>query len=138
MDFVPTHFNRRFDVEMGFCKIRAASTCIGGGKKQVCQCLLVCRKSSKWPSISLKSHNSWWELVLWRLVKAAVKSPDSPRPKTVQQDCSIIMTVLVSFFNVDGILHRELVPPGQTVNQQFYLNVLKRLCESLRWKRPEK
>jgi len=26
---------------------------------------------------------------------------------------------------VDGILHREFVSPGQTINQQFYMNVVK-------------
>jgi hypothetical protein len=44
----------------------------------------------------------------------------------------------MSLFDVDGIVHREFVSPGQTVNQNFYLNVLKRLCENLRRNRPEK
>ena len=30
--------------------------------------------------------------------------------------------------------HREMVPPGQAVNQQFHLNVLKQLLESLQRK----
>jgi len=34
-------------------------------------------------------------------------------------------------------VHKEFVPPGQTVNQQFYLEVLKRLRESVRNNRPE-
>jgi hypothetical protein len=42
-----------------------------------------------------------------------------------------------SFFYADGIVHKEFVPPGQTVNQQFYLKVVKRLCDSIRKKRPE-
>jgi len=41
------------------------------------------------------------------------------------------------FFNANGIVHKEFVPPGQTVNQQFYLEVLKRLRDSVREKRPE-
>jgi len=57
--------------------------------------------------------------------------------KTVLQVHSSIKTLLI-FINVDGILHREFVPLGQTINQQFYLNVVKRLHESLRRKRPEK
>ena len=65
------------------------------------------------------------------------KSPNSPRSQEAQQVRSIVKTLLVSFFNVDGIVHREFVPPGQTVNQQFYLNVLKMLRESMRRKRPE-
>jgi hypothetical protein len=38
---------------------------------------------------------------------------------------------------MDGIVHKEFVPPGQTVNQQFYLQVLKRLRNSVWKKRPE-
>jgi hypothetical protein len=34
--------------------------------------------------------------------------------------------MLISIFDVDGIVHRQFVPPpAQTVNQQFGLNVLK-------------
>jgi len=29
------------------------------------------------------------------------------------------------FFDVRGIMHRDFVPPGQTVNQEFYLEVLR-------------
>jgi len=44
-----------------------------------------------------------------------------------------------SFFppDVQGIVHREFVPPGQTVNQEFYFEVLRRLRENVRRKRPE-
>jgi len=38
------------------------------------------------------------------------------------------------FFNANGIVHKEFVPPGQTVNHQFYLEVLKRLRGSVREK----
>jgi len=55
-----------------------------------------------------------------------------PRPKKAWQVHSSVKTEVISFFDVEGIVHRELVPPGKTVNQQFYLNVLKQLRESLR------
>ena len=45
--------------------------------------------------------------------------------------------MLISFFDANGIVHKEFVPPGQTVNQQFYLELLKRLCNSVQKKRPE-
>jgi len=46
--------------------------------------------------------------------------------------------MLISFFYANGIVRKEFVPPGQTVNQQFYLEVLKRLCTSvIKKKRPE-
>jgi len=45
--------------------------------------------------------------------------------------------LLISFFDANGIVHKEFVSPGQTVNQQFYLKVLKRLRDSVWKKRPE-
>jgi len=33
--------------------------------------------------------------------------------------------MLIGFFGANGVVHKEFVPPGQTVNQQFYLKVLK-------------
>ena len=33
--------------------------------------------------------------------------------------------MLISFFDANRIVHKVFVPPGQTVNQQFYLEVLK-------------
>jgi hypothetical protein len=42
------------------------------------------------------------------------------------------------FFYIDQIVHKEFVPPGQTVNEEFYREVLRRLMEDMRRKRPEK
>jgi len=45
---------------------------------------------------------------------------------------------LISLFDVDGIVHREFVSPGQRANQKFFLNVLKILREKLQRNNPEK
>ena len=39
--------------------------------------------------------------------------------------------------DIRGIVHYDFVPTGQTVNQVYYLEVLKRLLEKVRRKRPE-
>jgi len=45
--------------------------------------------------------------------------------------------MLLTFFDIRGIVHYEFVPTGQTVNQVYYLEVLGRLREKVRRKRPE-
>ena len=46
--------------------------------------------------------------------------------------------MLICFFDQEGIVHREFVPPGMTVNADFYCDVLRRLRENVRHKRPQK
>ena len=41
------------------------------------------------------------------------------------------------FFDQKGTVHKEFVRPGQTVNAVFYVEVLKRLRENVRRKRPD-
>ena len=45
--------------------------------------------------------------------------------------------VLVVFFDWKGIVHHEFVPHGQMVNKQLYQEVLARLRDAVRRKRPE-
>ena len=45
--------------------------------------------------------------------------------------------MLNCFFEQKGIVHKEFVPPGQTVNAAIYVEVLKRLRENVRRKRPD-
>jgi len=64
-------------------------------------------------------------------------SSNSPCPKKARRAKSNVKTMLISFFDANGIVHTEFVPNGQTVNQTFYLQVLKRLRDAVRRKRPE-
>jgi hypothetical protein len=59
------------------------------------------------------------------------KSPGSPRPKKARQSRSATKSMLV-FFDIQGIVHHEFVPEGQTVNAKFYCNVLCHLREKIR------
>ena len=65
------------------------------------------------------------------------KTASSPRPKKFRQSKSRVKTMLLTFFDIRGIVHYEFVPTGQTVNQVYYLEVLERLREKVRLKRPE-
>ena len=44
----------------------------------------------------------------------------------------------ICFFDQEGIVHQEFVPPGMTVNADFYCDVLRRLRENVRRMRPQK
>ena len=57
-------------------------------------------------------------------------------PKTTNAK-SKLKTMLICFFDQEGILHWEFVPPGMTVNADFYCDV-RRLRENVRCKRPQK
>ncbi|UYV80101.1 hypothetical protein LAZ67_18001701 [Cordylochernes scorpioides] len=51
---------------------------------------------------------------------------------------SKLKCLLITLFVVKGLVHYELVPECQTINQHYYLDVLRRLREPVRQKRPEK
>jgi len=50
---------------------------------------------------------------------------------------SKLKVMLIVFFDIQGIVMTELDPRGQTVNQQYFIEVLTKLRECVRRKRPE-
>jgi hypothetical protein len=48
-----------------------------------------------------------------------------------------IKIMLICFFDSQGFVHKEFVPQGQTVNKQYYREVLERLMKSVHHVRPE-
>jgi hypothetical protein len=64
-------------------------------------------------------------------------SKTSPRPKKVRQVRSNVKAMLTCFFYVEIVVHHEFLPQGQAVNRWHYLDVFKRLRESIRRKRPQ-
>ena len=61
------------------------------------------------------------------------KSPTSPRSKKARM--SKVKVMLIAFFDVRGIVHKEFLPQGQTINQHIYKDILRRLMRSVREKR---
>ena len=72
-----------------------------------------------------KTQSSQWE------------SPGTPQAKKSRQVRCNIKSMLICFFDQKGIVHKEFVPPGQTVNAAFYVEFLKCLWENVRRKRPD-
>jgi len=52
------------------------------------------------------------------------KTASSPRPKKARQMKSNVKTMLIAFFDIDGLVHHECVPRDQTVNKEFYKTIL--------------
>ncbi len=64
------------------------------------------------------------------------KHSTSPRAKKARQVRSNVKVLLTVFFDYNGIVHQEFLPQGCTVNKEYYLEVMRRLREAIRKKRP--
>jgi histone-lysine N-methyltransferase SETMAR len=66
------------------------------------------------------------------------KTPNSPWPIKARQVHSNVKSMLIVFSDIQGIVHKEFLPPGQTVNGKFYCEVLKWLSKGIWHKHPDK
>ena len=62
---------------------------------------------------------------------------NSPRPMKAKMSKSKIKAILICFFDRLGVVHKEFMPQGQTVNKQYYREVLERLRKRVHRVRPE-
>jgi hypothetical protein len=53
------------------------------------------------------------------------KSPMSLRPKKTRQVKNNVKSMTITSFDIKGIVHKEFVPTGHTVNSGFYCKVLQ-------------
>ena len=51
----------------------------------------------------------------------------SPHPKKARMSRSRVKIMIIVYFDSRGIVHKEFVPPGHTVNHAFYKDILERL-----------
>jgi len=71
-----------------------------------------------------KQHSSEWA------------GETSPRSKKLKFQRSSIKTMLIIFFDSQGVVHKEFVPEGKTVNVEFYKGVIDRLLKRIQQVRP--
>ena len=64
-------------------------------------------------------------------------SKTSPRPKKARHVLSRVKVMLTVFFDSEGVVHYEFLQQGRTVNKEYYLEVMQRLREAVRKKRPD-
>jgi histone-lysine N-methyltransferase SETMAR len=55
----------------------------------------------------------------------------SPQPKKFQK--SRIKTMLIIFFESQGIVHKEFEPEGKTVDAEFYKRAMDHLLKCIKW-----
>jgi len=60
----------------------------------------------------------------------------SPRPKKLKFQRSRIKTMLVFFFDSQGVVYKELVLQEKTINAEFYKGLLDRLLKRIQPVRP--
>jgi hypothetical protein len=71
-----------------------------------------------------------------KTTELAVKNTEFSSAEIIRITKSQVKKMLMYFFNHKRIVQYEFMAQGQTVNQQFYLEVLKSLRESFRRRRP--
>ena len=59
-------------------------------------------------------------------------------PKKAHLVRSNVKSMLITFFDIQGTVHKEFIPPGQTINGKFYCEVLKQLRDGIQLKHPDK
>jgi len=68
--------------------------------------------------------------------KSGVAHCKLSHPKKARMSKSKIKSMLICFFDSQGIIHKEFISPGKTVNQTFYQEVLERLRKRVAHVRP--
>ena len=64
------------------------------------------------------------------------KHAGSPKPKKARQSKSTHKLLMIPFFDSTGMIYMHWVPTGQTVNKEYYVEVLREFRQRFRWKRP--
>ena len=65
------------------------------------------------------------------------KHAGSPRPKKARQiKCTQKLLIIPFFFYSTGMIYMHCVPTGQTVNKEYYVEVLREFRKIFRWKSP--
>ena len=60
----------------------------------------------------------------------------SPRPKKARQSKSTHKLLMISFFDSTGMIYMHWFPTRQTVNKEYYVDVLREFRQRFYWKRP--
>ena len=61
---------------------------------------------------------------------------DQKNSEMARRSRSHAKSMLIIFFDFECVVHYEFAPRGETINKEYYVEVLKRLRDAVRRKRP--
>ena len=64
-------------------------------------------------------------------------SPESPCPKKAPPSRSNFKIVMTGFSGHEDVVHHDYSPPGQIITKEYYIEVLRRLIDTVRRKLPQ-
>jgi hypothetical protein len=65
-------------------------------------------------------------------LKTKQQSSRGKAPHQARQVKSNVKSMIIIFFDIKGIVHKEFVPTGKTVNSRFYCDILWQLHENMK------
>ena len=86
-----------------------------------------------------KNATQWkLDLLLWprdQRQSSQWKHTGSPRPKKARQSKSTHKLLMIPFFESTGMIYMHWVPTVQTVNKEYFVEVLREFRKGFHWKR---
>ena len=82
-----------------------------------------------------------WEILTSNLQMTRVGAKFIPKMLNAEQKKNVKIGAVWSqcwlfFFHYEGVVNHEYAPTGQTNNEEYYVQILKRVCEAVRRNRP--
>ena len=85
----------------------------------------------------ISGGESWLYYIKSKAQSSQWKRPEVQKSKKARQVQSNVKVSLSGFFDCKGVVHHEFLPQGRTVNKEYYLEVVGRLCKPISQKRTE-
>ncbi len=102
------------------------------------QLLAQMRRQPCWASRVIMANETWvFAYEPTRKQQSATwLAAGDPRHSKVRKELSVWKVMLIVFWDLQGIIHREFVPQGETMDSPMYRQALRNLCGSMHCKKP--
>ncbi len=102
------------------------------------QLLARMRRSPRWASKVITADETWVYTYepTWKQQSTTWLASGEEHHSKVRKELSVRKVMVAVFWDAQGIIHREFVPRGDTMDSPMYRQILRNLRESVRRKRP--